>query len=66
VDALDPFRAAKLLIDQHGEQEAWRILTARALDEHLAGNLEHRGITQTVLSALHELTRGAGRDDAAH
>ncbi len=57
MDDIDAYRAARILIDMHGEQEAWRILTARAVDEHLAGHLEARAITQRVLSALREMTR---------
>ena len=35
VGELDALRTAKLRLDQHGPQEAWRILTAQVLDEHL-------------------------------
>ncbi len=63
---LDALRTAKLLLDQHGAREAWRILTARAIKEHLAGRIEHRTITQQVLSALHKLTCGPELDEAHH
>ena len=53
---IDALRVAKILLDERGAQEAWRILTARALDEHLVGDLKKRLITQQVLSALHKLT----------
>lgn len=66
VTELDALRTAKLMLDQHGAKEAWRILTARAIDEHVAGQVEHRTITQQVLSALHTLTRGPGLDEARH
>ena len=62
VKEIDAFRTAKLLLDAHCEQEAWRILTLRALDEHLAGNTETLGITLQVEAALRVLTDpGAGR-----
>ena len=58
VSEFDTLRTAKLLLDQHGPQEAWRILTAQAVDEHLAGKTERRTATQQVISALLKLTGG--------
>lgn len=55
---LDALRTAKLLLDQHGAKEAWHILTARAVQEHMAGQVAAREITQQVLAALHKLTAG--------
>ena len=55
-DELKPMRDAKRLLQQHGAQEAWRILTAQALDEHLEGRIPDREATQKILSALNTLT----------
>ena len=60
VSELDALRTANVLLQQHGAKEAWCILTARAIDEHLAGKVAHRAITQQVLSALRKLTDGPG------
>lgn len=55
-DDLGPIRDAKRLLQQHGAQEAWRILTAKALDEHLQGHIAAREATQKTLAALNVLT----------
>lgn len=64
VDPIDTYRTAKLLLDAHGETEAWRFATARAIDLHLAEDQEGRAAWQGVLSALHELTRAKGDGEA--
>ncbi len=43
-----------------GGQEAWRILNARAIDEHMAGNQASFAITLSVQGALRALVQ-AGR-----
>lgn len=63
---LDALRTAKMMLQQYGSQEAWRILMARAIDEHMAGNPEHRLITQQILSALHKLAGGPAPGAAPH
>ena len=60
MDKIDAYRAAKILLDQHGGQEAWRILTARAIDEHMAGNQASLAITLSVQGALRALVQDAG------
>jgi hypothetical protein len=54
---IDIYRTAKLLLDAHGEAEAWRFATARAIDLHIAEDMAGRATWQRVLSALHEMTR---------
>ena len=66
VSELDAVQTAKLMLQQHGAREAWRMLIARAIDEHLTGNVEHRDITQQVLSALRMLSDGLASDEARH
>ena len=54
---LDHYRCAKLLLDQHGPQEAWRHATARAIDLHMADDEAGRVAWQAILKAMHELTQ---------
>ena len=54
---IDAYRAAKILLDVHGSQEAWRFLTARAIDEHLASDEAALAITLAVQEALRVLVQ---------
>ncbi len=56
---LDIYRAAKLLIDQHGQNAAFR--AARRADALLkAGDLDGAAIWRRVVKAIHELTGTEG------
>jgi hypothetical protein len=54
---LDIYRAAKLLVDQHGEDAP--LQAAERADELLeAGDFEGAAIWQTIVGAIEELRRG--------
>ena len=57
IDDPDIFRAAKLLIDQHGEDAALR--AAQRADELLEeGDLDGSAVWGRILAAVEELRRG--------
>jgi hypothetical protein len=57
IDDPDIFRAAKLLIDQHGNDAAIR--AAQRAGELLAdGDMEGRAVWRRILEAIEELQRG--------
>ena len=53
---LDFYRAAKILLDQHGMQGAWSVLTVKAINHHLVNDHAGLAITQAVQAALRTLT----------
>jgi hypothetical protein len=54
---LDLYRAAKLLIDQHGQEAPIR--AAQRADELLAaGDIEGAAIWRSILAAIEDLQRG--------
>jgi hypothetical protein len=57
IQDLDIYRAAKLLIDQHGQDAPIR--AAERADELLeAGDIDGAGIWRTIMGAIEELQRG--------
>ena len=59
----DIYTTANLLLLQHGQQEAWRIATVRALDLHLAEDAAGRDIWERIVAALKDLTISAPEGD---
>ena len=53
-----PYLAALSLLIVHGEDDAWRVLHTRALDESFGRRESSRDLTERVMSALHDITRG--------
>ncbi len=64
IDDMDIWRAAKLLVDRHGDEAP--IHAAMRADEMLAeGDVDGQRIWKRILSAIEELLRGR-RDDPLH
>jgi hypothetical protein len=65
IDDPDIFRAAKLIIDQHGE-EAWMFAARRAdsLLEH--GDVDGSAVWRRILAAIGELQRGRREGEAVN
>jgi len=65
IDDPDIFRAAKLLIDQHGDDAAIR--AAQRADE-LAdeGDMDGAAVWRRILEAIDELTRGRREGEAVN
>lgn len=63
IDDPDIFRAAKLMIDQHGD-EATRRATRRANDLERGGDSDACAIWRQIVTAIEELRRGLRKDEA--
>jgi hypothetical protein len=59
------FRAARLLIDQHGEEALLRA-TVRADDLLEGGNMKGSTARRRILGAVEELRRGIGDGEAVN
>jgi len=63
IDDPDIFQAAKLMIDQHGE-EAARFASARADELLQGGDLDGAMVWRRILAAVDELQRGRREGEA--
>jgi hypothetical protein len=64
IDDPDIFRAAKLLIDQHGDDAALR--AAQRADELLEDGDDELIVWSRILAAIKELRRGRRDGDSIH
>ena len=63
IDDPDIFQAAKLMIDQHGEEAAW--FTSARADELLhGGDIDGAMVWRRILAAVDELQRGRREGEA--
>jgi hypothetical protein len=65
VDHPDIFRAAKLVVDQHGE-EAWMFAARRADFLLEDGDPEGSAVRRRILAAIEELQRGSRESEAVN